>query len=366
MKRLTALLLALVTACACAGCSGDAAQTQTAELTETAGTGQSSAPSTEPDTEPDTETDNQKEVRSMQLIPDIKLETGMRLITQKDHADGDAIKTFGKHGFYGKKVNLATARWRLAQWDSGPDLSECIIEAGDSTITDGKWREFSYDPEENVMTFRLDTSAYYQGRPAVAGDYWPHLLIEQDTFGYADLDRDTREYYRCKSKSIVLSMDIRLGDYTETPIEGDWVRAAQFLLYFYVKGINSNDFCWFGIQLFDNRWDRNDNYIGYDGGKADASGAMIYSIGSKYLYGRNGLWKNGQPQPNGDWVHIEIDIRPYLDDMLSRGLADGYFKAKSIDKLCINGMNMGWETIGTFDHTMYVKNLALTSYPDGK
>jgi hypothetical protein len=29
-------------------------------------------------------------------------------------------------------------------------------------------------------------------------------------------------------------------------------------------------------------------------------------------------------------------------------------------------MNMGWETIGTFDHTMYVKNLTLTSYPEGR
>ena len=131
------------------------------------------------------------------------------------------------------------------------------------------------------------------------------------------------------------------------------------------KGINTNDFCWFGIQLFDNRWDKNDHYIGYDGAKADASGAMIYSIGSKYVYPGESLWKNGAPAPNGDWVHIELDISPYLQDMLEHGQADGYFKANTLNGLCLNGMNMGWETIGTFDHTMYVKNFALTSYPDG-
>ncbi len=97
-------------------------------------------------------------------------------------------------------------------------------------------------------------------------------------------------------------------------------------------------------------------------GKADASGAMIYLIGSKYAYPGKSLWSNGAPEPNGEWRHIEIDLRPYLDDMLRHGLGDGYVKAGSLDGLCLNGMNMGWETIGTFSHTMYVKNMSLTSY----
>lgn len=350
MKRFTALIMALLAVlCACGHASPD--NTEQTSVTE--------------QTEPETTGKEEKEIKSMQIIPDKKFETGMRLITQKDHKNGDAIRTFGKTGFYGVPVNLAKTKWRLAQWDSGPDLSECMIEMDDGTVTDGKARTFSYDPAEDMITFRLDTSAYYGGKPAVYGDYWPHLLIEQEDFGFRDLDRASREYYRCSAKSIVLSMDIRLGDYTETPVDGDWVRAAQFLLYFYVKGINTNDFCWFGIQLFDNRWDKNDHYIGYDGAKADASGAMIYSIGSKYVYPGESLWKNGAPAPNGDWVHIELDISPYLQDMLEHGQADGYFKANTLNWLCLNGMNMGWETIGTFDHTMYVKNFALTSYPDG-
>ena len=320
---------------------------------------------TETKTETETETEEDKtEENCMQLIPDLEFKTGMRLITQKDHNNNDSFRVFKTVGFYGDKVKEQTARWGLAQWDSGTDLSKCLIESDVGTVTDGKYRAFSYDPGQNMMTFFLDTSAYYQGRPSVQGDYWPHLLIEQEDFRYKELDKPTREYYKCRCKSIILSMDIKLGDYSETAIDGDWVRAAQFLLYFYVKGINSADFCWFGIQLFDNRWDKNEHYIGYDGGKADASGAMIYSIGSKYVYSGESLWKDGAPQPNGEWKHIEIDLRPYLDDMLQKGLDDGYFKVKSIDKLCLNGMNMGWETIGTFSHTMYVKNLSLTSYAE--
>lgn len=300
----------------------------------------------------------------MQLIPDLQFRTGMRLITQKDHKNNESFSVFKTVDFYGREAKEQNARWGLAQWDSGTDLRDCLIGRADGAVTDGRYRTFSYDKAENMMTFYLDTSGYYKGKPAALGDYWPHLLIEQEDFRYNEWDSKAKAYFNCGCKSIVLSMDIKLGDYSETETDGDWVRAAQFLLYVYAKGINTNDFCWFGVSLFDNRWDKNDHYINYDGGKADASGAMIYLIGSKYAYPGKSLWKDGKPEPNGEWRHIELDLRPYLDDMLRKGLDDGYFKAKTIDGLCLNGMNMGWETIGTFSHTMYVKNLSLVSYPN--
>lgn len=33
-------------------------------------------------------------------------------------------------------------------------------------------------------------------------------------------------------------------------------------------------------------------------------------------------------------------------------------------ELYVNGMNLGWETIGMFDHTMEMRNLRLDSYMD--
>ena len=302
----------------------------------------------------------------MQIIPDTDMETGLKLITQKDHGNGDRFSVFEVRGLYGEEVKQSKARWRLAQWDSGPDLSTCLAASSPDTVTDGEYRTFAFDTENKVMTFALDTSAYYKGEPAKQGDYWPHLLIVQEDFGYSGLDYKTKSYYSCSSKNLIFSMDIRLGYYEKTPVDGDYVRAAQFLLFFYVKGIKTDDFCWFGLQLFDSRREKSDTYVGIDTAKADASGSMIYSIGSWDLYPTDSLWKNGAIAPNGEWVHIEIDLRPFLDDMLQRGRAVGYFKATSLDMLCINGMNMGWETIGTFDHTMYVKNLSLVSYPEGK
>lgn len=309
----------------------------------------------------ETEENTTEEGNSMQIIPDLDFRSGMQLLSQKDHGKGDAFSVLDLHDFYGGSVTNPV--WRLAQWDSGPCMIENRVESAPTTVTDGEGRSFSFDPETNIMTFELDTSLYYKGKPAVAGDYWPHLLIEQDNFSKS-LTAEQALYQRCDADRLVLSMDIRLTEFNETPIDGDWVRAAQFLMYFYVRGTETNDFCWFGIQLFDNRTDRTSHYIGYDGGKADASGAMIYSIGSRFVYQNSGrtLYEKRKPDTSGEWVHVEVDLRPYLDEMLEHGLKDGYFKADSLSELYINGMNVGWETIATFDHTMQIKNLQLVSY----
>lgn len=364
-RRLYALLSAFLTAAlllnGCAPAAEPVPGEQTAADSPAVDT---AAANPAPEPEPEPPIYSEPEDGHMQLIPDIAFTRGMDLITQKDHGNGDAFSVFAAHDFRGGNTDGLSPLWRLCQWDSGPDLSEMLVPSDPGEITDGQYRSFRYDPASDVMTFRLDTSLYYGGRPAREGDWWPHLLIECPTFGRESLPADQADFYRCDADSLTVSFDIRLTEYEASPAEGDWVDAAQFLLYFYVKGIDTQDFCWFGLQLFDSRWPRNEHYVGYDGGKADASGAMIYSVGSKYIYpgpGGSALWKNGAPSPDGIWHHVELDLIPYLKNMLKRGKADDYFTAQELSGLSVNGMNLGWETIGTFRHTMEMRGLRLTA-----
>ena len=348
MRRFLSLLLAAVVAFGASSCAHEKTVDTRGAATENEG---------ENAAMPQTNTQT-----THQLIRDLAFRQGISLLSQKDHEHGDAYRELAKHDFYG---GTATAPvWQLGQWDSGPDLVASLVDAPADTLTDGKWRTFRYDADENTMTFRLDTTCYYQGSPAVQGGYWPHLLIEQCTFAPGEAAERDRPYYNCDADKMIVSFDIRLGDYSATPVEGDWVRAAQFLLFLYVKGVETDDFCWLGLRLFDSRWETTDHYIGYDNGNPSTSGAMIYSIGSKYVYQNAGasLWKNGKPQPNGPWVHVELDVKPYLEDMLRHGGEDGYFKASGLADLRLDGMNVGWETIGTFDHTMQIRDLQLVSY----
>ena len=49
----------------------------------------------------------------MQLIPDITFQSGIRLISQKDHSNQDAVTELGTHDFYGSIAQ--NPHWRLAQ-----------------------------------------------------------------------------------------------------------------------------------------------------------------------------------------------------------------------------------------------------------
>lgn len=287
-----------------------------------------------------------------QLIPDVSMKQGITLISQKDHTSNNEITEQGVFNFYGRE---AEPLWRLAQWDSGPDLYS-MIKPSPNAVTDGKWRSFGIDRGE--MTFLLDTSLYYNGRPAKQGEYWPHLLIESGAFGGDSPNKKDNEYYLCSAKRQILTFDFCLPECTCTPIEGDWVRAAQFLMYFYVRGINNDDFCWFGMSLYDNRPDMTETYINIDGGKPDASGRLIYCIGSRYLF------DSKINRADGKYHRAEIDLHPYMEDMLAEGRKRSCMKSASLDELRISGMNLGWETIGTFRHTAKIRNLKLTAYKE--
>jgi len=291
-----------------------------------------------------------------ELIPDNRFESGFRVLSQKDHADGDRIRELGRF-CYGQVPE--EPRWLLAQWDSGPCLWENRKDTGNPyELTDGKWRHLRLDPDENILSFRMDTAAYYKGKGARYGDYWPHLLIEQRTLGYESAPEEEKRFFSCGADKLTVSFDLRLTGYQSTPHPDDWVEAAQFLMYFYIKGTQNRDFVWFGLHLFDSREQPEGKlgglYVGYDGGKEDASGEMIYNVGSEDLYADCAIVQ-------GDWVHVELDLKPHMERLFAHGQAEGYLRSSELRELVINGMNVGWETIGTFDHTMEMKNLSLIS-----
>ncbi|MCQ2433316.1 MAG: hypothetical protein MJ175_11990 [Clostridia bacterium] len=309
----------------------------------------------------DTEGEESVMTDRKQLIPDPTFRNGFTIRSQKDHENGDNFEDLGVF-----PDDSASPAWLIVQWDSGPCLWEDRVPAADGVLTDGrsKWVTLNGDG----ASLRLDSAAYYEMKPdgaAAAGDFWPHLLLECTDFGYAAAKAAEKEFYSCSADELLLSFDLNMSAFSCTPNEKDWVEADQFLMYFYVKGKHSNDFVWFGLQLFDSRWERNTPYVGIDGGKADASGSLIYSIGLTEVYkcADGGLWKNKAVPADGKWIHIEIDLTPHLNKMFRSGSEMEYFSSavSSLDDLYIDGMNLGFETIGTFDTEMGIRNLSLVS-----
>ncbi len=299
-----------------------------------------------------------------QLIPDNDFYYGMTVRSQKDHDNGDAYSDLGQFRYMTKN---GTPSWIIAQWDSGPCLWNDRVSSAANVLTDGKTKWVTY-LKDGGISLRLDSAPYYANKPnqaAIAGDYWPHLLLEAPDFGYSALGKRERSWYRCDVDELTLSLDVRLSAFSHKPNAHDFAHISQYLLYFYVKGLDSQDFVWFGITLFSSEQEKTGLSVHMDGGKADASGQLIYQTGTDACYAQaNGsLWKNGKPAPGGDWVHIEIDMAKHLKEMFAAAQDRGYFsnKVKSLADLKIDGMNIGFESVGTYDVTMDIRNLSLVS-----
>lgn len=304
----------------------------------------------------------------MNLIPDGNFEKGFIVVSQKDHANGDAIKELGAFT-YGKE---GAPTWKIAQWDSGPCLWQNRVESDAYTLTDGVSKWVVYNPENKSLLLRLNTEAYYNGMPAKEGDYWPHLLIEED-FEYNVATPEEKVYYTGAASSMRLSFDLRMPYYSASSNPDNWVEAAQLYTYVtvYCKKGERGRFIWFGMQLFDSRFARNSTGWHIDGGKADATNQMIYLIGLSEVFpkGTPSLWgKDGASPTSGEeWLHIDVDLIPYMRDMLKVALKEGYFPADTtMEDLYINYINYGWESIATYDSGTEIKNLRLDSYVEEK
>ncbi len=290
----------------------------------------------------------------LQIIPDPAFLSGFHILSQKNHADHDQVTILGT-----KRCDGGTPVWKVATWDSGPCLWANRVETDEYSISDGRWRSFSVDRSERTARFTLDSSLYYRGKGAVQGDYWPHLLLENGLFG----DNGENAFYRCSMDKLIFRIDLRMTEYERVFHPDDWVEAAQFLCFFYLKGRKNDDFIWFGIKMFDSRCRSDPPYIAYDGGKPDASGRLIYHLGLNEAYdGGDGLWKNGRPSGDGEWKSICVDMKPHLDAAFRRAKRDGAIQSDTTGDLFIDGMNIGFETIGTFRHSIEIKNMGLFSY----
>ena len=135
---------------------------------------------------------------------------------------GDSIRPLGNFT-YGQEV---TPTWKVAQWDSGPCLWRDSVPSDRYTLTDGVSKWITYDPEEKSLLLRLHTEPYYQGKGAVYGDYWPHLLIEEN-FDYNETPPEKKVYYSGGVDSMRLSFDLRMPYYDATHNADNWVEAGQ-------------------------------------------------------------------------------------------------------------------------------------------
>ena len=304
-----------------------------------------------------------------QLIIDPDCTAGFTIRGQKDHNNNNAFKM--NIGWFCPTYSLDDPYWEMAQWDSGPCIWGDRVDSARNVLTDGVAKWMVYDKKEKSWLMRLNTEAYYQGKGAVQGDYWPHLIMSQEV-DYNRMSEEELFWYTGGVDRMVFTLDLRMPYYEHTPRNGDWVRAAQYLVYFVVrnKKDSPSNYIWFGLNLFDSRYEYNNSFYLMDvGGKGDATGRPIYVIGMKDMYagGKNTFWNDAgtSPQVTNEWTHFELDLVPHLEELCRLAVQKGYYSADTTAAdLYLTSFSLNWEIIGTFDCGIESKNFRVYSYYD--
>ncbi len=292
--------------------------------------------------------------KSKQLLSDINFENGFHVLSQQI-----SNNTSVKLGEFKYSDSIQSPSWMIAQWNSGPCLWSERVESDGYTITDGKTKWVTYNPDETSVSMRLNAAGVYNGIPAGETE-WPHLLLEQSPIrDYSVMSDEEKAFYSCDSDHLVLSLDIKLSEFVDT-INTDGINAVQYLAYFYMSAVDGSNFIWFGVNLFDSRGYQ-DTYWAPD----SVGGLMIYSLSTKDTYGSNSksLYRNGKPYVSDEWVHVEVDLAPHIDELINKANKSGvYPEPITADDFYISGTNIGFETHGNYDCTVEIKDFSLTSY----
>jgi hypothetical protein len=244
--------------------------------------------------------------------------------------------------------------WKLAQWGSRFDLKDAKRVNGDNGITysnPGKSIAFKAVDGSTQITMKIFGSKEYLA-PRKFGEDWPHILLEQQFENPQSVSN---------VEALNFNLDFRLL-FSEMKMSPDSfnpeIHTTQFTVYLTIQNKNQSskaygDFIWFGLPLYDYRYDEIAEYAAKDLGKGDASNKFIFSTASKNIY--SGSAKDG------NWIKISKDIIGIIHQAFITAQERGFLKESKYEDMYITTTNMGWETPGTFDCAIQYNNLKLTA-----
>lgn len=251
--------------------------------------------------------------------------------------------------FDNEKPGIDTV-WKLAQWSSKYNIAAAKLQQSKKQyFYENKGKRITKEIDKNQNTLILSVNGSNEfNKPRKNGQSWPHLLIEQDTFDSLGIN---------KYKSIHFTIDVMISK-CENKMNDSFnqeLHCAQTTAYFIVSDRNVDskgygDYFWFGMPIFDSRYEYPPGAAVKDRGAAGTSGKLIYTPPGKDFLTQNLM--------DGNWEKISLDILPYIKKAFFEGKESGYLTDSKWEDLKITSFNLGWEVTGTFDVEMKIKNLS--------
>jgi hypothetical protein len=248
--------------------------------------------------------------------------------------------------------------WRIAQWATRDLIQpgKCVQSPAGVWIAENSAKRVEIERSGTGVTrLLLEGRAIYEynGHLRANGEPWPHLLIEQ---GFpAPLRIDAQKRLR-------FALDVRVPFCKAAPGKLDpGLHTAQASAYWTVHNVTAgnpdeHDMIWFGIPLFDARYDIPPGNYAIDGGKADASGKFICLMDGKRFW--------NEPTGDGKWRRLDVDLIGLLRDGLAITQEHGHLKNTTLKDLAITSFNLGWELPGSYDAALEIRGLSMKAEND--
>lgn len=243
---------------------------------------------------------------------------------------------------------------------------------GTKTSTQADGKQYTGD----VLSLTLNAKSIYNGKTheqmkSAGMTYWPHLLIEQSR-DICDVDSVANS---AGADKIFLEMDIKMTNYSaKAEFNRNSTKQLSFLLYTYLRPkANPNDRIWFGASLCSN------GAVDYPTWNRDTgASAYIYCIPQEVVYqgiknsfyqqvkDKVGLKYYNSGTTSKDWVHISLDVTPYIQTAIDWANREDAFGLGTLtrDDFYFDGVNIGFETHGNIDGTFEIANFNFVAYND--
>lgn len=285
------------------------------------------------------------------VIKDTLFNNGVSLVgtKSKNLVTGVFIYPFGK--------SQQEASWKLTEWGSKYGLSKndkLII--GDTVFYQNKGKKAGFYRSNEGVAISLELfGANEYSTPRESGGSWPHLLLEQSI---------SEPLFLTKMNSLICNIQAKLV-YAENHMNStDFdpkLHTCHVTLFFSVGNINKNsnnyrDYFWFGLPIYDYRYDKKERYMAQDTGKKDSTKKFIFTLSTNEVFGNS--------SNNDKWMKANIDVLSKIREGFEIAKQRGYLKESNWEDMAVGSINIGWETPGTFNSKIILKGLSLNAYVD--
>ena len=260
------------------------------------------------------------------------------------------------------ETDTVSPLWNIGQWYCGASYKDDAEKYDSYNILNAKhslngskhtWidasKKLSVDTETGSIGMRLLGTKEYT-HPRQKNEGWPHLLLSYNILG---------EYKLSELKSVRFEMEFMLTKLTNAMSASEQdnnLHTAQFVFYCVLRNTNKlskdyNSYLWFGLNLFDARYEIIPAYASQDSGKEINTGAFIYQpISSAYCK---------MPTRLGETQSINYNLLPRMKDAFKTAQQARFLVNTKWEDLSLKPGNFGFEVTGTYDIAAEISALNL-------